>query len=132
MGGFGRGLGLDHHAFGFAGLDAAASYLGLTETQLRTQLESGKTLGEIAKAQGKTVDGLVDALVTDAKQKLDDAVTAGKLTKDQEQQVLSDLKQRYEDLANGKLPSFDNRPGFRFHLGRPAGTASLPPVGPTM
>ena len=32
-----------HHGGRFGGLDAAASYLGLTEAQLRTQLESGKT-----------------------------------------------------------------------------------------
>src|SRR5919204_3261981 len=38
----GPGLGM-HHMFGMLGhgLDAAASYLGLTEDQLRTQLENG-------------------------------------------------------------------------------------------
>src|SRR5262245_18996013 len=57
--------GYDHGAFG--GLDAAASYLGITEEQLRTELESGKTLAQVAQARGKSVDGLVDALVADAK-----------------------------------------------------------------
>ena len=54
--GFGHGPG-GPHGF-FHGLDAAASYLGLTEDQLHSQLESGKTLAEVAKAQGKSVDGL--------------------------------------------------------------------------
>src|SRR5215467_7185008 len=38
-----------HHMFGMVGhgLDAAASYLGLSEDQLRTQLENGKTLADV-------------------------------------------------------------------------------------
>src|SRR5262245_52074016 len=34
---------------------AVADYLGLTEDELRAQLESGKTLAQIASAQGKSV-----------------------------------------------------------------------------
>src|SRR4051794_2923602 len=34
---------------------ALADYLGLTAAQLRTELESGKTLAQVATAQGKTV-----------------------------------------------------------------------------
>src|SRR5438034_3305543 len=56
--GFGFGH-FEHH--GFPGLDAAASYLGLTGSQLDSKLESGKTLAQAAKDQGKSVDGLVDA-----------------------------------------------------------------------
>ena len=37
---------------------AIASYLGLTPAQLRQQLGAGKTLAQIAVAQGKTVAGL--------------------------------------------------------------------------
>src|SRR5450432_3511353 len=65
-GGFGRGGGggFRHHGFGFgagflADYTAAASYLGLTPAELRTDLMGGKTLAEIATAQGKTADGLV-------------------------------------------------------------------------
>jgi hypothetical protein len=110
------GLGM-HHMFGMLGrgLDAAASYLGLTEDQLRTQLESGKTLSEVAKAQNKSVDGLVNALVADAKQHLDAAVKAGRITKSQEDSMLSDIKARTKDFVNGKAPRF----GFRHFDGGP-------------
>jgi polyhydroxyalkanoate synthesis regulator phasin len=110
----GRGFG-DHGPFGhhLGDLDAAASYLGLTEDQLRTELQSGKTLADVAKAQNKSVDGLVDALVADAKKHLDDAVADGRLTNAQEAQILADLKQRITDRVNGKLPQFNDRPGFR-------------------
>src|SRR5512140_1467361 len=39
----GAGPGFDHHG-PLGGLDAAATYLRLTDAQLRTQLESGKSL----------------------------------------------------------------------------------------
>jgi hypothetical protein len=111
--GFGHHFGA-RHEFGH-GLDAAASYLGLTEDQLHSRLESGKTLAEIAKAQGKSVDGLKGAMVKDAKTHLDAAVKAGRLSAAEEQRVLAGLQQRIDDLVNGKLPDrFPRRHGFGF------------------
>jgi polyhydroxyalkanoate synthesis regulator phasin len=124
---FGHGFGAPHPFF--HGLDAAASYLSLTEDQLHSRLESGKTLAEIAKAQGKSVDGLKAALVKDAKSHLDAAVKAGRLSSAEEQRVLADLEQRIDDLVNGKLPDrFPGRHGFGFRdrQGPPAAFA-----GPT-
>lgn len=109
FGGVGRGFG--HFGF-FGDFSAAAGYLGLTEAQLRTQVESGKSLAQIAQAQGKSVSGLVDAIVNAAKQKLDDAVAAGRLTKAQESEMLSGLRDRIQNLVNSTLPNPD-------HLGPP-------------
>ena len=121
---FGHGFGAPHPFF--HGLDAAASYLGLTEDDLHSRLESGKTLAQIAKAQGKSVEGLKDAMVADAKTHLDAAVKAGRLSSAEEQRVLADLEQRIDDLVNGKLPDrFPRRHGFGFRdrQGPPAGFA---------
>ena len=109
--GFGHGPGGPGGPHGFVhGLDAAASYLGLTEDQLHSRLESGKTLAEIAKAQDKSVDGLKDAMVADAKAHLDAAVKAGRLSATMEKRILAGLQQHIDDLVNGKLP---DRQGFR-------------------
>lgn len=130
--GFGPGFGPPHPFF--HGLDAAAAYLGLSEDRLHAQLESGKTLAQIARAQGKSVDGLKSALINDAQVKLDQAVKDGRLTKSQEQQVLSDLRQRVDDLVNGKLMErFRMHRGFGFDdrgrgFGRPAGPPSWAPA----
>lgn len=120
----------EHH--GGPGLDAAAEYLGLTEAKLRAQLESGKTLAQVAKAQDKSVDGLIAALKADAKQKLDAAVKAGRLTQAQETRMLADLDQRLGDFVNGKLMGrhqrdFD-RPGRPDRDGGPPETAFLGPA----
>ena len=85
-------------------LDAAASYLGLTEDQLRTQLQSGKSLADVAKAQGKSVDGLKQALTADLKTKLDAAVKAGRLTQSEANDILAKVSASLDDLINGTLP----------------------------
>jgi uncharacterized protein YidB (DUF937 family) len=102
----GLGFGFRGHPFfhrGFPGLDAAASYLGLTNAQLDSKLDSGKTLAQVAKDQGKSVDGLVDALKADMKKKLDQAVSDGAITKAQEEQALKDADTRLRNLVNGKF-----------------------------
>jgi len=107
----------------FGELDAAASYLGLTEAALETQLESGKSLAQVAKDRGKSVDGLIQALVDSATKRLDADVAAGRLTKAQEQQILSGLKQRITDFVNGVR---DREHDFRFDRGF-AGPPGPPP-----
>jgi hypothetical protein len=42
---------------------AAASYIGITEAQLRTELGTDKSLADVAVAHGKTRDGLIQALL---------------------------------------------------------------------
>jgi hypothetical protein len=41
---------------------AAATYIGITEAQLRTELGTDKSLADVATAHGKTRDGLIAAL----------------------------------------------------------------------
>ena len=52
-----------HLGFGGGILDAALEDLGITREQYRTEAEAGKTLTEIAVANGKTREGLVAAMV---------------------------------------------------------------------
>lgn len=103
--GIGPGPGFGHgHVLGFhAGLDAAATYLGLTEDELRTSLQAGKSLADVAEANGKSVDGLVAAMVTAAKADLAQAVTDGRLTQSQADQIASDLQAHIADLVNGTV-----------------------------
>ena len=93
------GGGFGHH--GPASLDAAAKYLGLTGAELHTQLESGKTLAQLAKDKGKTVDGLEKALTAETKAKLDAAVKAGRLTQAQADELLTRMTAHLDDLVNG-------------------------------
>jgi hypothetical protein len=119
-------------------LTAAATYLGLTPAQLDAQLDSGKTLAQVAQAQNKSVAGLKQAMLDAAKKDLDAAVKAGKLTQGQESSILSELPARLDDQIRNGGPRFQfrgpgpNGPrGFGFG-GRPGGSyappSSLPPA----
>jgi hypothetical protein len=101
--------GFGHHGHGpHAELAAAASYLGLTGAELRTRLQNGDTLAEVAKAEGKSVDGLVAALVAAEKKELDAAVAAGRLTAAERTAMLANLESRIQAVVNGEA-----RFGFR-------------------
>jgi F0F1-type ATP synthase delta subunit len=98
---------LGHHGGHGDDLDAAATYLGTTTSDLLTQLQAGKTLAQIA---GSKTSGLIAALVAHEKQEVADAVTAGRLTQAQADQIASTLTQRFTDLVNGVRPA--GGPGF--------------------
>jgi hypothetical protein len=101
-----------------------ASYLGLTVSQLRTKVESGDSLATIAKAQGKTVDGLKDAIVQLTKKQLDDAVAANKLTQSEASQILSNIQSGLDEIVNRSLK--DGPPGG---MAGPPGGMQGPPMG---
>jgi hypothetical protein len=62
---FGNGLGNKNSYF-----TAAATYIGITEAQLRTELGTDKSLADVAIAHGKTRDGLIAALAAAQQQQI--------------------------------------------------------------
>ena len=97
-------------------LDAAAKYLGLSESDLRDKLSNGQSLADVAKAQSKDVGGLQDALVAAEKAQLDKAVADKKLTQSQADDALSAFKSHVDDLVNANPP---DRPRFGKRDGGP-------------
>jgi len=81
-------------------LKAAATYLGVTNAQLVTELRSGKSLAQVATAKSKSVDGLKQALLAALKQKVDAAVTAGRLDAARAQKLLERAPAHIERLVN--------------------------------
>jgi polyhydroxyalkanoate synthesis regulator phasin len=109
----------------FAALDTAAEYLDLTEAELRERLRDGDTLAEIAREEGKSVDGLVTALVAEKTERLDEAVEDGRLTEAQRDRIVASLREQVTAMVNGRLPSF--RPGRFFRGPHPFGRGPLLP-----
>jgi len=81
-------------------MKAAASYVGLSPKELAANLQSGKSLAQIATAQGKSVDGLKAAILAAFKARLDKGVAAGKVTAAQAQERLSKLASHIDRLVN--------------------------------
>jgi hypothetical protein len=94
--GFGRFFG--------GGVSAAAGYLGLSATQLELDLASGKTLAQVAKSHGKSVDGMIAAMVARMKKGLDVAVSGGMLTRQQANLIATRLTAHMKGMANGVRP----------------------------
>jgi hypothetical protein len=140
-----------HHGLKETG-KAAADYLGLTRAELRAELVKGKSLAQIAKEQGKSVDGLKAAIAAEAKSHLDQAVADGKLTREQADELLSRLQEHLDDIVNRTPPARPafgpgdrfgggdrmgpdrfgqrlRRMGGRFFGARPNGPPVLPPLG---
>src|SRR5437773_1676563 len=97
------------HIGGPSFLATAATYIGITEADLRTELDTGQTLAQIAAATaGKSRDGLIQALVADATKNIDAGQTAGKMTADQATQLKTNLTQHITSEVDSTRPG----PGF--------------------
>jgi len=122
----GAGFGRMHRggrmmAGGPAAIQAAATYLGLTQQQIASDLQAGKSLSDIASSlSGKTVAGLTAAITAALQQQIQQAVTDGRLTQQQatsrEQNLQTDVQRLVTRAGMGR--------GF-------AGPWGTPPAGGT-
>ncbi|MGA2927205.1 MAG: hypothetical protein ABSG43_14625 [Solirubrobacteraceae bacterium] len=129
------GFGPGSRGFGLRGgaalrlLPAAASYLGLTGAQLRQQLSAGKSLAQIATAQGKTAAGLEAAITAATRSRLDKLVASKAITSAQAQRLLARLSSALDSEINrtGMAPRLGGthqwfgarRPGIGMHSAQP-------------
>lgn len=82
-------------------LTTAAQYLGMSQTDLRAQLQTGKSLADVAQAQGKSVTGLEDAIVAAVKANIE-ANTA--LSADQKTTILAQVQSRVATMVTADHP----------------------------
>lgn len=92
-----------HEGF-HVGLTAAAEALGLTEDELRAELEDGSTLAEVATEHGVEPQAVIDAMVAEISAHLDEKVADGELTQDEADARKAELTERITDLVNNGRP----------------------------
>jgi hypothetical protein len=86
---------------------AAAQYLGLSRAELRQQLR-GHSLAQLAEAQsaqGKSVQGLEDAMIAAVKAKLDTTVSKGRLSQARADKILARVQAHIGDVVNKVHPA---------------------------
>jgi hypothetical protein len=76
-----------------------AAYLGMTREALAAELRKGQSLAQIATARGKSVDGLVTAMVAPLEARLAKAVENDRLTKQRADALLERITDRVERLV---------------------------------
>jgi transposase-like protein len=86
------------------GLVAAAQAMNLSVDQLRQELP-GKSLADVARAHSVDPSTVANALKAQAGTRLDQAVTAGRLTADQAAQMKQRQSERIDQLMNQPAPT---------------------------
>jgi hypothetical protein len=81
-------------------LKVAARYVGVTPQALAKDLKAGKSLAQVATANGKTAAGLKDALLKPFKAQLDKATAAKRITESQAQDRLTKISARLDKLIS--------------------------------
>jgi transposase-like protein len=127
---FGRGFGPPDI------LGTVAKELGLSQNELFKQFREGKSLSQIAKAKGKSLSDVEDAVKAAVAKKLDAEVKAGRLTDKQRDEILKEISAHISHLGDMKFGRF----GMRLHFrgGRPPfmpdarpGTSAAPDAPPS-
>ena len=94
--------------------EVVTELLGLTQEELKAGFEEGKTLVEIAAEQGVSEAELVEALVTAATDRINQAVVDGKLTEEEAAEKIAGLEEAVTTRVNA-APGEGHRGGH----GRP-------------
>jgi hypothetical protein len=92
-----------HRAVRWAGLRAAGEVFGLSVDEVRTQLEEGNTLAQIADAQGVDEDVLIEAILAPVAQRIEQAVERGQLTDQEAAEALDRATGRVSEAIH-KMP----------------------------
>jgi uncharacterized protein YidB (DUF937 family) len=87
-------------------IGAAAGAIGIEPTELTRALREGRTIADVAEENGVDVQDVVDAVVAAERERLEDAIDAGRLTERQAGAIADDIEQRVTDLVNGDLAPF--------------------------
>jgi hypothetical protein len=92
-----RGFGMRSDLF-----ETLAKALGTTETKLMAQLRDGKSVADVAKANGKALADVRTAVKAAVKSDLDKAVKDGDLTQKQADAMLDRISERITRIGTGK------------------------------
>jgi hypothetical protein len=85
-------------------LEVAATAIGITPEELRTALQGGQSLAEVAEANGVAVQTVIDAFVADLKTHLDARVESGAMTQAEADEKLANATERITAMVNGDFP----------------------------
>jgi hypothetical protein len=93
FGGFGRGM----FGPGNSLVSIAADELGMSLTDLLTELQDGKSIADVAAEKGVDTGVIVDAYLAELKEDLDEGVAEGRITQKQADYALEQAEERAVD-----------------------------------
>lgn len=94
-------------------LAVVAEALGLTEDEVRTALQDGQTIAQLAEAQGMDVQAVVGAMLAELEARLAERVAAGDLTQEEADEKLAGAEEHLTAVAEGEARPFHGGHGRR-------------------
>jgi hypothetical protein len=91
------------HGKKFHVLGEVIESLGLDRIDLRDGIKAGQTFGEIAEANGISSEAVVQTIVDVLTEKLNEAVSEGKITSDEALEKASHIRERAEETVNNPI-----------------------------
>ena len=85
---------------GWFGGEAAATALGISVDDLRTELRDGASIAQVAEEKGVAIDTVIAAIVAERTETIEAKVTAGDLTREEADEKLADLTERVTEQVN--------------------------------
>lgn len=95
----------------FRGMKEIYDAIGLEPQEIFEQLRDGRTIVQIAEDHGVTRQNLIDAVVDPLVERLDTAVTDGRMTRQQADEMVSRTTEAITKVIDGEMPSGWNGPG---------------------
>ena len=102
---------------GHRGMGQVAELLGLSGEELRTELQAGKSIADVAAEQGVALEDIENALIAQLSDKLAEKVANGDLTQEEADARLEEAKTRISEHLTQPFDSddFRGRKGKRGH-----------------
>lgn len=95
-------------------LGTAAEAIGIDEEALADALAEGQTIAEVAEANGVEPQAVVDALIAEHEARIDEALGAGRISREMAEAMKDGFEERLTALVNGELGKrLGPRMGFR-------------------
>lgn len=98
-----RGMGKVFFKLGFKENEELLTLLKLDATKLEEELKAGKSLAEVAQAQGVSIDEVTSLLVKQHEERLAEAVKAGKLTQEQADKAKENIQSVVKKMLEHKF-----------------------------
>lgn len=102
--------------------EIVAAALGMSVEELTAALREGKTVADLAAEKGVVLDTIVEALMAPRREALSQAVASGRLTQEQADRVLEQMRERItarlqQPWQDGARPGSDVAPERRIMWG---------------
>ena len=102
---------------------AIAAVLKLTEAEFKTQVQSGKTLAQIATAQSVSVQSVINVLVAGMQAHIAEELASGEITQAQATTKLASVTAKATERVNSVQPARGEGNGPRGHHNKTAPNA---------